>query len=295
MTPGLASENPDAPDEPGPRILVVDDSATDRTLVTGLLSSERPEWQVDTCADATEGLRFLENHSATAVITDLVMPGMSGEQFLVEIRRRFPAVPVVLITAQGSDEIAARALALGAVNYVAKRRLSELLVPAIDEILRSHHEATMASQVLSHLVHSRTVFEVDSCLEQIGSLLHLIREHLHTLLSFADDEVRCVTDAVREALMNAHQYGSAHREAAGADGSSSLSSIRLEVQQDAHAVCFTVTDGGSGFDTSRRGASDASGIRFIERNVDEVCFEDGGKRICLTKRLSQPLSQSATD
>lgn len=295
MTQGQASKNPDAPDDSGPRVLVVDDSATDRTLIAGLLGSERSEWQVDTCANASEGLRFLENHSATAVITDLVMPGMSGEEFLVEIRRRFPAVPVVLITAQGSDEIAARALALGAVNYVAKRRLSELLVPAVDEILRSHHEATMASQVLSHLVHSRTVFEVDSCLEQIGSLLHLIREHLHTLQSFTDDEVRRVTDAVREALLNAHQYGSVHGAAAGTNDPSSLSIIRLEVQQDAHAVVFTVTDDGSGFDTSRRGASDTSGIRFIERNVDEIRFEDGGKRVCLTKSLSQPLSRSVTD
>ncbi len=270
-----------------PAILVVDDSETDRTLVTGLISGERPEWEVLSRAAAAEGLDVLAERPITTVVTDLFMPEMSGEEFLLEIRRRFPTIPVILITSQGTDEIAARSLELGAVNYVPKRHLSNELVPAIDEVLRGTAEAAIAQDVLTHLVHSRTIFRIDSHLEQIRSLLLLIRERMQSLQTLEDDEVRQVTDAVREALMNAYTHG---RNVDCSPAAESI--IEVELTQTPDRVCFCFTDQGSGFDTSIYCNADASGagngFRTIRRHMDHVEFNERGNQIALTKELTSP-------
>ena len=281
-------------------ILVVDDSQTDRTLVTGLVSAERPDWTVLAASAAAEGLEILDAQSVTAVVTDLFMPEMSGEEFLIEVRQQFPSVPVILITSKGDDEIAARSLELGAVNYVPKRRLAEDLVPAIDEILRGMQEAALARDVLSHLVRSRTVFRIDSDLEQIRSLLQLIRERLETVQSLQDETVRQLTDAVREALMNAYIHGGtkqgSNQSRATTDGTSqtaqSESIIEVELSLYEDRVCFVIADQGSGFET--RTFDDGSrsktgnGFRTIRQYMDFIEFNECGNRIALTKTLTPP-------
>ncbi len=281
-------------------ILVVDDSPTDRTLVTGLVSTTRPDWTVLAASAAAEGLTVLSDESVTAVVTDLFMPEMSGEEFLIEVRRQFPSVPVILITSKGDDEIAARSLELGAVNYVPKRRLAEDLVPAIDEILRGMQEAALARDVLSHLVRSRTVFRIDSDLEQIRSLLQLIRERLETVESLQDENVRQLTDVVREALMNAYMHGGKRPEPestpVGNDRKSptaqAASIIEVQLSLYGDRLCFVITDQGSGFDTSTFhddvGSNTGSGFRTMRLHMDSIEFNECGNRISLTKQLTPP-------
>lgn len=289
---------PEEKDATSTTILVVDDSKTDRTLVTGLIAAERPDWELLACEAAAEGLDILDRQPVSVVVTDLFMPEMSGEEFLVEIRLRFPTVPVILITSQGSDEIAARSLELGAVNYVPKRRLSDDLVPAIDEILRAEGEAKLARDILTHLVRSQTIFRIDSDLEQIRSLLHLIRERLQSLRALQDEEVRQVADAVREALMNAHTHG--RRTIEVADGSTddatrlAASVIEVELTQTPERVCFSIKDQGTGFDTSilsdPDGTTAGNGFRTMRRNMDSIEVNEVGNQIALTKDLVPPES-----
>jgi len=294
MTNWQESSMPDEKEATGPRILVVDDSETDRTLVKGLLSSSHPKWSIEACSTAADGLNVLASQPVTAVITDLFMPEMSGEEFLIEVRQRFPSVPVILVTSQGSDEIAARSLALGAVNYVPKRKLADNLVPAIEEILRSNHESALAKHVLACLTYSRTVFQINNCLEQVRSLLHLIRERLQTLPTLEDMEVRQVADAVREALMNAYTHGSpvadnkenTPDQKPGPSVEQSLA-ITLELTVDEDCLRFTVTDQGNGFDVESTTATSGNGIRIMRQHMDSVEFGSGGSQVSLTKRFTQ--------
>ncbi len=286
---------PDEKEATGPRILVVDDSETDRTLVTGLLSSSNPGWQIEACPTAAAGLQILAEQPITVVVTDLFMPEMSGEEFLVEVRQRFPSVPVILVTSQGSDEIAARSLELGAVNYVPKRKLSDDLVSAVEEILRSTHESTLAKDILSCLTYSRTVFRIDYCLEQVRCLLHLIRERLQTQQGLNDMEVRQVSDAVREALINAFIHGNrgtqgignAHAEDSNASTDEPLI-IELELIQNEDSLCFTITDQGDGFDIGSDSANAGNGMRIMRQHMDSVEFALDGRQVSLKKQLTQP-------
>ena len=78
------------------RVLVVDDNVAIRELLARFLFSEGHSWQL--AADGIEALRQLEGTDFDLVMTDLHMPGMTGEQLVQEIKKRKPKLPVLLIT-----------------------------------------------------------------------------------------------------------------------------------------------------------------------------------------------------
>jgi CheY-like chemotaxis protein len=91
------------------QVLVVDDSSLDRQLTSRLL--EEIGVQVRETADgkvALVALAVMAEQLPDVVLTDLQMPNMDGLELVKQIRERFPTVPVILLTAFGSEEIAKR-------------------------------------------------------------------------------------------------------------------------------------------------------------------------------------------
>src|SRR5512140_2990582 len=74
---------------------------------------------------------------ADAVVTDYAMTGMDGLQLLQAIRERDDALPVILLTAQGSERIAVRAIRAGAYEYVTKPFDIEEMGAVIDRALET--------------------------------------------------------------------------------------------------------------------------------------------------------------
>ncbi len=98
------------------KVLVVDDEpAVLFTLKEVLL--ERGHEPV-TAANGNEALGRLDG--VAAVVTDLTMPGMDGLALVAAIHERDPALPVVLLTAHGSEKVAVRAMKAGAYDYATK-------------------------------------------------------------------------------------------------------------------------------------------------------------------------------
>lgn len=113
------------------KVLVVDDSRTDRVLAKSLLEC-RPGLEMLECrtglsvldvAGGDEALEVLQRDLPDLVLTDMVMPGMSGLELVETIRGRFPLLPVILMTAHGSEDITMEALQKGAASYVPKHNL----------------------------------------------------------------------------------------------------------------------------------------------------------------------------
>jgi DNA-binding NarL/FixJ family response regulator len=77
----------------------------------------------------------MDREPPDVVVTDLQMPEMDGLQLVLKIAQDNPDIPVVLMTAHGSESIAAQALANGAASYVAKSDLAESLVNTVMLIL----------------------------------------------------------------------------------------------------------------------------------------------------------------
>lgn len=102
------------------RVLVVDDSAFLRKVVSQMLSRSPLIQVVGTARDGEEALALVEEHRPDVVTLDLVMPGMDGVSFLREQMRRQPIPVVVCSIAHESGELALGALEAGAVDFVQK-------------------------------------------------------------------------------------------------------------------------------------------------------------------------------
>ena len=98
------------------RVLVCDDEGAVRFTVQDALESVG--YESVAAGDVEEALARLDG--CDVVITDLAMPGRDGLALLAEVRARDPELPVILLTARGSERVAVQAMKLGAWDYLPK-------------------------------------------------------------------------------------------------------------------------------------------------------------------------------
>jgi two-component system chemotaxis sensor kinase CheA len=103
-----------------PLILVVDDSFTTRTLEKNIL--ETAGYRVTVAADGLEAWTLLQGDSVDLVVSDVMMPRMTGFELTSKLRNdaRLKHLPVILVTAQESREDRERGVAVGADAYIVK-------------------------------------------------------------------------------------------------------------------------------------------------------------------------------
>ncbi len=144
------------------RILLVDDSAVIRRLLTDVLSGDPALEVADSAANGRIALAKLPTVKPDIVILDVEMPEMDGLETLAEIRKRQPRLPVIMfssITERGAA-VTLEALALGANDYVTKpsnsgnmttalQRVREELIPRIKTFYRLRSPPTPAPALLN--------------------------------------------------------------------------------------------------------------------------------------------------
>jgi DNA-binding NtrC family response regulator len=107
------------------RILVVDDEENARIGLKKYLEGQRH--QVVAAADGEEALSQLKVQQPDLVITDVNMPQMSGLVLLERMAQKFPAIPVIMMTAYGGIDGYLQSKNLGVLEYLTKPlRLAEL-------------------------------------------------------------------------------------------------------------------------------------------------------------------------
>jgi two-component system response regulator AtoC len=97
---------------------VIDDDASLRFALEAVLGDAG--LTVEACASGAEGLLAFEAHGADAVLTDLAMPDMDGLRVLERLHAQDPGVPVLMLTAHGSERVAVTAMKAGAYDYLPK-------------------------------------------------------------------------------------------------------------------------------------------------------------------------------
>jgi two-component system, chemotaxis family, protein-glutamate methylesterase/glutaminase len=102
------------------RVLVVDDSAYVRKVVSQMLSSDGEIEVVGTARDGNEALEMVERLRPDVVTTDLIMPGMDGVGFITEQMQRRPVPIIVISIANESGERVLAALDAGAIDFIQK-------------------------------------------------------------------------------------------------------------------------------------------------------------------------------
>ncbi len=99
-------------------VVVCDDEPAIRFALEEAL--EGPRTRVVALASAAEALARVEQGGVDVLLTDLVMPQMDGFALLAGCRQIDPELPVVMLTAQGSERAAVRAMKAGAYDYLRK-------------------------------------------------------------------------------------------------------------------------------------------------------------------------------
>jgi DNA-binding NtrC family response regulator len=100
------------------KILIVDDEAFNLDLLEQELTDRG--YTVERAHDGAEALRTMEALRPDIVLLDYMMPGMSGLDVLRELQSRESDVPIIMMTAHGSIEVAVQAMKLGAYDFVVK-------------------------------------------------------------------------------------------------------------------------------------------------------------------------------
>jgi two-component system response regulator AtoC len=117
-------------------VLIVDDEINIRRVLAAML--KREGYEVTTAADGEQAFGVLHKTPVHVVVTDLVMPRMSGLELLRRVAADFPDVPVIVITAHGSVDSAVAALKAGAFDYITKPFEQDELKKVIAKAARAH-------------------------------------------------------------------------------------------------------------------------------------------------------------
>lgn len=112
-----------------PRVLVADDEASIRELLTRTLALA--EYEVATTGDAQSAMAELRQHAYDLLITDLRMPGTDGLSLVREVKRLKPELPIIIITGYSNESSAIEAVNLGVDGYLTKPfRVPQVLAAA---------------------------------------------------------------------------------------------------------------------------------------------------------------------
>src|SRR4051812_35348739 len=187
------------------RILVVDDDRPQAEEFAVLLRNAGCE--VTLAGNGREAIDLLRHDVPDVVLTDLDMPVMDGLELVRQIRRDFPALPVILMTAMGGGGAAARALREGAAGYVRKRSLAREVVRTVGSVLAVARSLPQEARVLDCLTEEQLGFALGNDVALVPALLGYLEQAASVLHpGERGDRVR-VGVALTEALLNAIQHG----------------------------------------------------------------------------------------
>ena len=163
-------------------ILLVEDERFFRDMYCTLLQAEG--YEVKTAAGGVEGLAMLESDQYSLVISDLVMPDVSGLEILSRVRESHPTVDVIIITGNANLESAILALKLGAIDYLVKPVNPDEFRHAVAQCIRQRHLLDENIELKNMLSLLRANQAIAGCLDY-GHLYLLLVESIAREASFS--------------------------------------------------------------------------------------------------------------
>lgn len=118
------------------RILIIDDEEHMRRILCKALEQEG--YEADMAGDGPDGLDLLNRREMDLVLLDMKLPTMDGMEVLKSIKELYPALPVIVITAYGSIEMAVAAIKAGAADYITKPFDMDELILQVKKALEVH-------------------------------------------------------------------------------------------------------------------------------------------------------------
>ena len=118
-----------------PLILAVDDEENIRNLIT--YTFEEHNLEVMTAENGKAAITILENNPIDVIISDLLMPTMTGLALIREMKKRKSAIPIIIITAYGNTEMVKEIIAEGVFRLIEKPLDFDILVPIVQDAIEN--------------------------------------------------------------------------------------------------------------------------------------------------------------
>jgi CheY-like chemotaxis protein len=297
------------------RVLLVEDSPTQAVEMKMLL--EEASHQVCHVTNGKLGLEALESDALDVVVTDLEMPELNGLQLVEQMRLDYAHVPAILVTGQGSEELAAEALQRGAAGYVPKSQMRTLLNDTITDVLGVIRSDASYAKLISTLTKNVFIFDMPNDADLVAPLVGLLMQVVSGMDLIGGIELVRLGVAVENAVLNAMYRGNlelppeqtpATRAAIYDDATTAAieqrktrapykdRKVHVEFIASEHAVRVVVRDCGNGFDTSALPAAGNPDLLDTERGrglvlmtsfVDQLLFNEKGNEVTLIKRCQR--------
>ncbi|MGH7451536.1 MAG: sigma-54-dependent transcriptional regulator, partial [bacterium] len=189
------------------RILIVDDDKTFRSVTQRLL--EEDGFGADAAASADEAMPLLQERHYDLLLSDLVMPGIGGLDFLNHIKTHHPGVPVVMITGFASINSAVEAMKRGAEDYLTKPCGNEELLIKIRRTLEKNRERQELQRLRAEVAQKYTFQNFigkSPLMHRVFDLIAQVAETDATVL------INGETGTGKELVAKAIHYNSARRD-----------------------------------------------------------------------------------
>jgi DNA-binding NarL/FixJ family response regulator len=305
--------------EPGiiTKVLVVDNSGEEQ-LLEGELLERSPGISAIYATQGPEALTAIRQYAPDVVLMALHMPKMNDLGLFEEVRNKYPALPVVLMTVDGDEGMVVNALKRGAAGYLPKKSLVRDLTKTLQNVQALARKERRKQRLLGYLTQTEASFSLNNDPTLIQPVVAYLQESI-TRMRLCD-EAGCVQVgiALHEALLNALFHGNL-------EVSSELremgESVYLELAEQRRQqlpfrdrriyvtartspceAVYIVRDEGAGFDPASLpdstdpaniGKVSGRGILLIRTFMDEVTYNGAGNQITMIKRQNDPGEQKA--
>ncbi|HEV2972516.1 MAG TPA: response regulator [Pirellulales bacterium] len=291
------------------RALVVDDSPTQAMDLRQRLV--RGGFQVTVVPNGNEALKAVERQPPDVVLTDLVMPEMDGLELVRRLRGNHPGLPIILMTAAGSEETTVTALRIGAAGYVAKKNLGRDLFRTLENVLVHSRAATAAERAARHLTRTRSRFVLGNDCALLSPLIGRLQNNLSRFHLFDETEQTQIGMALREAVANAMEHGNLEANSQLREDDETVYHRLLDerrrespyrerrvfvvAEESRGGVWYSIRDEGPGFnpallpdptDPANLERVSGRGLLLIHAFMDEVRHNSTGNEITMVKRVA---------
>ena len=103
-----------------PKILIIEDEAAIRRVLSKILTEENDSYEVEEAEDGLDGIEKIKKNDFGLILCDIKMPKMDGVEVLEAVKTIKPEVPVVMISGHGDLDTAVNTMRMGAFDYISK-------------------------------------------------------------------------------------------------------------------------------------------------------------------------------
>ncbi|MDA1209859.1 MAG: sigma-54 dependent transcriptional regulator [Bacteroidetes bacterium] len=157
-----------------PKILIVEDEAAIRRVLSKILKEEDAAYDVFEAEDGCRGLEMIQSQEFDLVFCDIKMPVMDGMELLAAMQEQYSEIPVVMISGHGDIEVAVEAMRIGAFDYISKPPDLNRLLNTVRLALDRKQLVVTNNRLSKKVARKYTMIGSSQALDRIRSMIEKV-------------------------------------------------------------------------------------------------------------------------